>query len=100
MSEQYIQKIGENIFQSCKTLFEERVVDNNLKQLLLQQLDDYSKLEPKDINYVRSLQFMYENWQNTLPRKQETSDKKEVVYFFKPREECFAVKAPVEDKPT
>lgn len=88
MSERYIQNVAENIYQSCIKLFEKRVVDETLKQILLQQLQNYYEITPKDINYIRSLQFMYENWEKTLPKKDEPPTKKEVVYFYKPRGEC------------
>ena len=96
MSERYIQYVADNIYQSCITLFEERVVDDKLKQILLKQLKDYFEMTPKDLNYIRSLQFMYENWAKTIPPKpqEEQSTTKKVVYFYKPRGECFPLKPP------
>lgn len=84
MSERYIQNVATNIYNSCVNLFEERVVDDDLKQMLLSQLKNYYDIQPKDMRYLRSLQFMYENWNNTLPPKQSTSPKKNVVFFHSP----------------
>lgn len=84
MSEQYIQNVAKNIYESCIKLFNERVIDDGLKQVLLKQLEDYYTSTPKNMKYLRSLQFMYENWSRTLPKTQEMPGSKEPIYFFKP----------------
>lgn len=87
MSEQYIQTVATKIYNSCVNLFEERVVDEDLKQILLSQLQNYYEIQPKDSNYLRSLQFMFENWNNTLPQKKPASPVKNVVFFHTPHKD-------------
>lgn len=81
MSKKYIQNVADSIYKSCVNLFNERVVDDTLKQNLLKQLKEYFEIEPKDEKYLRSLQFMFENWSNTLPLKESQP---KVVHFYKP----------------
>ena len=98
MSKEYIKSVATKIYQSCISLFEERVVSDSLKQVLLQQLKNYYEdIEPKDEKYLRSLQFMYENWSNTLPKKEEQPKLREPIYFFKPRGEFFPPKPPAKE---
>ena len=98
MSQEYIKSVATKIYQSCITLFEERVVSDVLKQDLLLQLKQYYEdIEPKDERYLRSLQFMFENWSNTLPKKEEPPKVREPIYFFKPRGEFFPPKTPAKE---
>lgn len=83
MNHRAVQAIADKIYGATLILFDERIEENNYKNQLLRQLDDYYKFQHKDETYLRNLQFMYDHWQKTLPQK-ETPPIKKVIKFFNP----------------
>lgn len=73
-----------HIYERCLKMFDERVQDSPLKDQLKCRLEQLYN-DRSHPYYLRNLQFMYENWDNTIPKKHVELKPRAPIQFYNPK---------------